>query len=543
MSANPYLQEVKFFQGRSTPYAAILVGYAQLMRVLDQEFGTLVPAPDQLALISEKHHRHETQQWQVFTKRYQPKDDIVSHLVFALKYEGIQLHILKALFQHKGEALIMDMVQARPTSQYTRRLWFLYEWLMDVRLDIPDLAKKMEYVEIVNPKFQYTGPVRNSTRHRVKNNLPGSREFCPLIRKTEKLEQLISKHLDIQIEAGLSKVDKELVRRSAAFLLLKDSKASFAIEGENPPSMRARNWGKIIGQAGKNDLTIEEIERLQHIVIGSKKLSHMGIRDVEGFIGEHDRDTFAPIPDHISAKADDLPSLMHGLLEANNLLRGSEYDPVLTATTIAFGFVFIHPLLDGNGRLHRYIIHHILAKMGYTKMGIIFPVSAAILDRIGVYQEVLEAWSMPRLDFIDWKSTSDHNAEILNETIDLYRYYDMTSLAEFLFDCIEDTIDRIIPTELDFLRKYDQLAWVINEVVSLPNSRVDLLIKLLNQNGGKLSKTKRQRLFEDLAEIDIQIIEDSYQEIFNRENEFLDFGNTSFDTDDVPPDSDDMMID
>ena len=38
----------------------------------------------------------------------------------------------------------------------------------------------------------------------------------------------------------------ELIRRAAAFLLLKDSIASFTIEGEFPPNMRARNWGKAI---------------------------------------------------------------------------------------------------------------------------------------------------------------------------------------------------------------------------------------------------------------------------------------------------------
>ena len=93
----------------------------------------------------------------------------------------------------------------------------------------------------------------------------------------------------------------------------------------------------------------------------------MGIRHNEGFIGEHDRETFAPIPDHISAKAADLKSLMNGLLNTNNHLQNSSYNPVLTATTIAFGFVFIHPLSDGNGRIHRYLIHHILIWMGYTK--------------------------------------------------------------------------------------------------------------------------------------------------------------------------------
>src|SRR5690606_12562525 len=141
------------------------------------------------------------------------------------------------------------------------------------------------------------------------------------------------------------------------------SKASFAIEGEYPPNLRARNWGKAIGQAGKGSLTLEELERLQDIVIGTKKLKNMGLRIQEGFIGEHDRDNFSPMPDHISAKVKDLPTLMKGLLDTNNILQKSRYDPVLTAATIAFGFVFIHPFSDVNGRIHRYIIHHILTHM------------------------------------------------------------------------------------------------------------------------------------------------------------------------------------
>ncbi len=48
----------------------------------------------------------------------------------------------------------------------------------------------------------------------------------------------------------------------------------------------------------------------------------------------------------------------------------------------------------------------------------------------------------------------------------------------------------------------------------MPDTRVDLLIKLLNQNKGKLSKRKRQKDFNELFEEDITMIEDYYEEIF-----------------------------
>ncbi|MCK5154138.1 MAG: Fic family protein [Spirochaetales bacterium] len=510
---NHFSQKVTVFHGRPLPEEGMLVGYALLIQEIAQHMGKLLPLPRQLSIVTDKHQRYNTQQWQVFTKRHKPNDDLTSHIAFALKYEGIDLLILKTTFQYIGEKAIKEIVTKEPTGQYSRRIWFLYEWLLGTKLNIPDL-KTGTYVEIVNPALQYPGPIINSTRHRVKNNLPGTTEFCPLIRRTEKLERFISTKFQETIDKGLNGRDKVLVRRAAAFLLLKDSKASFAIEGEFPPNMRARNWGKAIGHAGKKALTLSEIERLQHIVIGSKKLKHMGIRQDEGFIGEHDRETFTPIPDHISAKAEDLNSLMNGLLNTNNLLQDSYYDPVLTAATIAFGFVFIHPLSDGNGRIHRYLIHHILTWMGYTKRDMIFPVSAAILDRISDYLEVLENFSFQRIDLIEWEPTPSHNIRILNETIDLYRYYDLTTQAEFLYECIEETISRIIPEEIDFLEKYDQLTNAINSFLNLPDTRVDLLIKYLNQNNGKLSKRKRQKEFDELTEGEISTIEEHYSEIF-----------------------------
>ena len=240
----------------------------------------------------------------------------------------------------------------------------------------------------------------------------------------------------------------------------------------------------------------------------------MGLRTEEGFIGEHDRETLSPLPDHISAKVEDLPFLMTGLWETNNLLQESKYDAVLVAATVAFGFVFIHPFADGNGRLHRYLIHHILTSMGYTKRGMIFPVSAAILNRIDEYQSILESYSSPRIDIVEWEPTKDHNIRILNDTIDLYRYYDLTAQAEFLYDCVAETIEKIIPAELDYLGKYDRMTDYINSYFSLPDTKVDLLIKFLDQNNGKLSKNKREREFEGFSDEEVSGIEEEFRAVY-----------------------------
>ncbi len=71
---------------------------------------------------------------------------------------------------------------------------------------------------------------------------------------------------------------------------------------------------------------------------------------------------------------------MSGLIDTYELLREDEFDGVLMATIIAFGFVFIHPFEDGNGRIHRYLFHHVLADKGFVPKGLIFPVFAVIFD-------------------------------------------------------------------------------------------------------------------------------------------------------------------
>jgi hypothetical protein len=304
------------------------------------------------------------------------------------------------------------------------------------------------------------------------------------------------------------------VQRASSFLLLKDSKASFTIENENPGNNRALRWGKAIGQAGGAVLSIEELERLQQIVIENSRFMQMGLRKKAGFVGEHDRTTGESIPDHISANAKDIEPLMKGLLTANVIMQDTKYDAVLAAAAIAFGFVFIHPFVDGNGRLHRYIIHHVLAKKEFTKQGVIFPVSASILDHINDYKIVLESYSHPLLDHIQWKETVDHNVDVLNETIDFYRYFDATKQAEFLYDCVEDTLDRVIPNEVTFFQNYDAFKRYLDNTYEMPDTMVALLVRFLEQGNGALSKRALKKEFLDLKELEVNDIENKYQEIF-----------------------------
>lgn len=505
-----YSYKASNFHGKEVPEDGTIVGYAALINAMSLK----VPIPDRLALISTKNRKYKIDGWHVLTPRHEPDDNLYKQLVFAIKYEGINLLFFKRLFEYLTEEDVVELVQIEPIGQYSRRIWFLYEWLFQKELHIPNAAVKIKYATLLDDKLQYTIKGKPSARHRIINNLPGTVDFCPLIYKTEKLENYIVAQLSEQRNDYLNGIHKDVLQRAASFLLLKDSRASFTIEQENPGTNRAMRWGKAIGQAGSKPLSVEELERLQQIVIENARFITLGLRDDGGFVGEHDRITGAPIPEHISARHEDLPSLLKGLISANELLQDEVYDAVLAAATVAFGFVFIHPFEDGNGRLHRYLVHHTLSRKRFTKQGVIFPVSASILDHIDDYRNVLESYSHGILDFIEWQETQKHNVAVLNDTIDYYRYYDATKQAEFLYDCVADTIDRVIPQEVNYLLKYDEFKHFIDNEYEMPDKMVATLVRFLEQNNGVLSKRALQKEFSGLNEDEVTSIQDMYQSIF-----------------------------
>ena len=506
-----FLQSVTVFREQRLPVTATPAGYAALIDAFDLH----VPLPGTLSATGERHRTLEKDGWRIYSPSYAPPPRLDGHLTFALKHEGVDLAVLKRLFAASGPAPVEVIVRAAPTGAYARRIWFLYEWLTGRRLGLPN-ADRGAYPLVVDPKRQYTAAAVNSPRHRVKNNLPGTPEFCPLVSRTERLDRFIALDLQSRAQDAAAAVPRDLLARAAAFLLLDDSRASFAIEGERPPQARIQRWGHAIGQAGKQPLDVAELCRLQRIVIGDDRFVSLGLRTEGGFVGERDRETQQPIPSHVSARPEDLQQLVDGLV-AFDRRAARELDPVLAAAVLAFGFVYIHPFEDGNGRVHRYLIHHVLAERGFHPPGVTFPVSSAILRRIREYRSTLEDYSRRLLPVIEWEPTEDGNVRVLNDTADFYRFFDATPHAEFLYGCVQQTIEHDLPDEAGFLRRYDAFRTGLNLIVDMPDRLCDLLFRFLRQNNGTLSRRARTKEFAPLTEDEIGRIETLYGEAFGND--------------------------
>lgn len=497
---------VSAFRGRALPEPARLVGWAWCM----DRYTLELPLPPYLTAIAGRHRPRDLGGWRLMPERYAPSDDLLAHVTFALRYEGVNLAVLEALAHAVAPDSIAAAVRSAPSGAYARRLWFLYEWLTGTRLDLPD-AGKVKAVNAVDPTLQVALPHGAiSARHRVRDNLPGTRGFCPLVRRTPPIVRAQDAGLAELARAVLGRTHADILARAAAFLLLSDSRASFRIEGETPSPDRARRWGQSIARAGTTRLSIPEFEALQRLVVGDARFVRLGLREEGGFVGEHDRTTGEPLPGHISARAEDLGSLMEGIVAHDARTLEGRMDPVVAAAVIAFGFVYVHPFEDGNGRIHRWLIHHVLAASGFSPAGVVFPVSAVMLRNLDAYRGVLESYSRPLLGCIEWRPTGRGNVEVLNDTARWYRYFDATAHAEYLYSCVETTVREDLPAEFAWLEAYDRFAGEVQRIADMPARTVDLLHRFLRQHSGRLSGRAREREFAALQDDEVARIEAIY---------------------------------
>lgn len=506
-----HFNETTAFQENTVPDNAKLAGWAALVRAL------AIAAPVRRpSCVSEKHirgNRREEKPWTVFDKRYWPGDNFADHLLFALRHEDIDLLILKRVFDAVPEAEMAALVRKAPTGVPTRRAWYLYELLTSRKLAVDD-APNATAIDLLDPKLYFTGKPTLSRRHRLRDNLLGTGRWCPIIRRTGKLTRYLDSKLADKAKETVGKTGAHLIARAASFLLLADSQASFAIEGERPPCKRLERWARAVQQAGKHPLTLDEIVRLHSVLIEDTRFIHLGLRRNGVFLGERDSQG-DPLPEFIGARPQDLAELMTGLLAVNDRMRDNDLDPVLQAAATAFGFVYVHPLEDGNGRLHRCLIHHVLAERKFTPPGMVFPVSSVMLGRIDDYRTTLQSRSAPLMDFIEWRPMPDRNVEVLNDTADLYRYFDCTEEAEFLYACVERTVEHNLPHEIDYLCRHDEALHGIANTVEMPDRLAENLVMFIRRNKGTLPKKRRNDEFEKLTDKEVTSLETIVRKAFD----------------------------
>jgi hypothetical protein len=502
---------ITIFQDNTIPADCRLAGWAALVHA----FAIAAPVR-RPSCVSEQFIRGSHRQdhaWTIYDKRYWLGEALTDHLTFALRHEDLDLLILKRVLEATPQAEIEAFVRATPTGIPARRAWYLYETLSGRTLSLDD-APRAPAVDLLDPKAYFTGKPRLSRRHRVRDNLLGNGRFCPIIRRTKTLTDFVGQDLAARARETVGRTGAHLVARAASFMLLADSRASFEIEGERPPRNRLERWGRAVMQAGKNRLTLDEITRFHGVLIEDTRFVRAGLRSDGVFLGERDH-LGDPLPEFIGARPADLGDLVAGLIEANERMRVDGLDPVLQAAATAFGFVYVHPFQDGNGRVHRCLIHDVLAERKFTPPGMVFPVSSVMLDRIDDYRTTLKAHSSSLMPFIEWWPTPERTVEVFTDTADLYRYFDCTEAAEFLYACVTRTVEHDLPREINYLRRHDRAIHRIMDTVEMPDRMAENLLMFIRQNKGTLSKKRRTEEFAKLRDDEVASIEVIVRDTFD----------------------------
>lgn len=447
---------------------------------------------------------------EVYPSKYWPGETLGDHLEFALKYDGTNLAILAGVFEAAPQKEFQDYVESKPRGKYARRLWYLYEFLTRSTLPVEDLAQG-GYIDLLDPAQYFTAsPPRPHRRQKVHDNLLGDAGFCPMIRRTSTLCEYQETDLIGRCKRVVSHYAPELLKRALSYLYTEETKSSFEIEHIKASATRTERFIAMFQLAEKEDFCEKaRLIDLQNRIV-DPRFQESDYRKAQTYVGEsvawrREKVQFA------CPKPEDLDSLMAGLIAAHRRMEGGGVPPVIHAAAVAYGFVFLHPFEDGNGRIHRFLIHNILARRGFTPQGIMFPVSAAMLKNPGEYDASLEAFSRPLMSLVDYSLDENGHMTVENDTARWYAYIDLTPQAESLFRFIERTIDTELVEELSFLARYDETKKAIQDVVDMPDRQIDLFIRFCLQNNGRLSARKRESHFDFLSDDEVARMERAVQ--------------------------------
>ena len=405
-----------------------------------------------------------------------------------------------------------DWIAGEATGQYARRAGFFYEYLTGRQLAFPGVVAG-NYVTALDEDSYLTAsrPV-NNPRWRVRDNLPGSRDYCPLVLRTVRVLQAeqydCTQHLgDLEAEFGA-----DLLQRSAVWLTIKESRASFAIEHEEQHVDRVRRFAAVMEQrCGQFDEPLSEnaLGELQAQILGPRATRY-GIRRSPVFVGEIDG--FAEVVHYIAPHWDDAPKLLSGLRDFATRTQGAA--ALVRAAVLSFGFVYIHPMSDGNGRISRFLINDVLRRDKAIPAPFILPVSATIASTVlnrRSYDQVLELFSRPlmRLYGQAWRFGTEQVAEdgvrynlqfdAYQDALPAWRYPDMTDHAEYLAQVVQLTIEQEMRKEAGYLRSLRLARERVKQVIEGPDGDIDRIIRSVRENGGTLSNKLVQE-FPPLAD-------------------------------------------
>lgn len=442
------------------------------------------------------------------------KDDVYGHIMFALKHEGINLQILSQALPLVPESLLREEFDNSPNSQYLRRACFLWEHFTGETIHRRQQKLAQNYTRLFNPKLYFTGSERRDERWRVTFNGIGSMAYCATVRRTPLLEAQLAKDLLRKAAKFTESLPRDILNRTLSWAYLSETQDSFAIEKEAVNADKSRRFVEVLKQAHEGIVINEDsLTDLQNIAIDNPFIKATSYRNEQNYLGTAQTGplgvTYIP-PDHVLARElmDELCNLANDPPE--------DVDPIILGAVVSFGFVFIHPFMDGNGRLSRFLFHQLLCKTGGLVNGLVLPVSTVMHQNESDYLDALKSFSEGTAQFwnIEWMGDVELDFDFRGHSA-IYRYWDATQCCEFMALCAETAIEKHLKEETVFLNRYDQIYRTINERFDVVSKDLGNLVMMCMQHHGRLSNHRRKQYQYRVPEEVFDALEKAYRDVID----------------------------
>lgn len=420
----------------------------------------------------------------------------LDHALFSLKHEGVCLQTLMQALRHIPEWEMIQGVKDAPTGAYIRILGFLWEKANRKMLSkLPVIGGPT--ANVFDETRYVTTEGKRDARWRVNFNGIGCLDYCVTVEKTPEISALLAEDILGKANQFMAAQGRTFMDRALSWAYLHETESSFALERETPTVSKAEAFAALLQQANHSGALDERFfVALQNAAIINPLDKAGAYRHQQNWLQSSSRGalgiTYMPPPS-------DLARELMGLLTAIVNAKPAGLDTLVLAAIAAFGFVYIHPFMDGNGRLSRFLIHYVLAQSGKLNEGLLLPISVAMKRHEDAYLAALQSFSAPaRLCWdVTWVGDNDYLFDFKADD-SIYRYWNGTACVQFCLRMAKQALEQDLKEEALFLAAFDRVYQAVDTVVDIRGNALTVLVRSALQNQGKVSQNRRKQ-FQDLV--------------------------------------------
>lgn len=438
--------------------------------------------------------------------------DPLSHILFALKHEGTNLQILAQALPRVPAEDLTTAIRNAPSSAYIRIACYLWEYFTGKILEAPANVAGPT-ANLFDPRRYLTTRGIRNPKWRVRFNGLGSPDYCVTVERTSAIEDLLAQDILGQATAFLGALEPAAADRALSWAYLHETESSFAIEREKPSATKAETFVTLLQQAYlPHPLNEDYLVSLQNATITNPPDKAAAYRHQQNWLRGPLRGaagiTYVPPP------PESVSTLMTNILALTDQAPKT-IDPLVIAAVVSFAFVFVHPFMDGNGRLSRFLFHQVLAQSGKLPNGLLLPVSIAMKRNESAYLVALQSFSVPARKWweVRWLDGEEYALRFMADDT-LYRYWDATTCVTFGLQMAQQALERDLREETEFLARYDHIFKAVDDRFDVRNPDLTTLVLSCLQQNGRISASRRKQYRLTVADAVFDAIEQAWAESF-----------------------------